>query len=205
MDGSPTEADYTNGLLRGIEKPVIVRINPAMSSPRLFAQQGILLCKLLHEASFAQVLMSMIINSRTMDRPVLRRIEVPCGLRVRFLKQLRAMNIHRASLFPGLDGLGFSLKLDLELRDMAPEGDSMATKLTQRIPSMEDTGWALGEVYEYYKPLEELRKRLATLPPDSPARLDLLPEIAVAAEVLKAKLASLIAAIEAAEDEMPDD
>jgi hypothetical protein len=43
------------------------------------------------------------------------------------------------------------------------------------------------------------------LPPDSPARLDLLPEIAVAAEVLKAKLASLIAAIDAAEDEMPDD
>jgi hypothetical protein len=81
----------------------------------------------------------------------------------------------------------------------------MATKLTERIPSLEDTDWALGEVHEYYKPLEELRKRLASLPPDSPARLDLLPEIAVAAEVLKAKLASLIAAIEAAEDEMPDE
>jgi hypothetical protein len=81
----------------------------------------------------------------------------------------------------------------------------MATKPTERIPSLEDTDWALGEVLEYYKPLEELRKRLANLPPDSPARLDLLPEIAVAAEVLKAKLASLIAAIEAAEDEMPDE
>jgi hypothetical protein len=81
----------------------------------------------------------------------------------------------------------------------------MATKLTERIPSLEDTDWALGEVHEYYKPLEELRTRLANLPPDSPARLDLLPEIAVAAEVLKAKLASLIAAIDAAEDEMPDE
>jgi hypothetical protein len=81
----------------------------------------------------------------------------------------------------------------------------MATKLTERIPSLEDTVWALGEVHEYYKPVEELRKRLASLPPDSPARLDLLPEIAVAAEVLKAKLASLIAAIEAVEDEMPDE
>jgi hypothetical protein len=81
----------------------------------------------------------------------------------------------------------------------------MATKLTERIPSLEDNDWALGEVNEYYKPLEELRQRLASVPPDSPARLDLLPEIAVAAEVLKAKLASLIAAIEAAEDEMPDD
>jgi hypothetical protein len=81
----------------------------------------------------------------------------------------------------------------------------MATKLTERIPSLQDTDWALGEVHEYYEPLEELRKRLASLPPDSPARLDLLPEIAVAAEVLKAKLDSLIAAIEAAEDEMPDE
>jgi hypothetical protein len=81
----------------------------------------------------------------------------------------------------------------------------MATELTHRIPSLEDTHWALGEVYEYYNPLEELRKRLASLPPDSPARIDLLPEIAVAAEVLKAKLASLIAAVDAAEDEMPDD
>jgi hypothetical protein len=81
----------------------------------------------------------------------------------------------------------------------------MATKTTERVPSLEDTDWALGEVHEYYKPLEELRRRLVNLPPHSPARLDLLPEIAVAAEVLKAKLDSLIAAIEAAEDEMPDE
>ena len=81
----------------------------------------------------------------------------------------------------------------------------MATKLTERIPSLEDTDWTLGEVNKYYKALEELRKRLASLPPDSPARLDLLPEIAVAAEVLKAKLSSLIAAIDAAEDKMPVD
>jgi hypothetical protein len=81
----------------------------------------------------------------------------------------------------------------------------MATKLKERIPALEDTDWALGEVHEYYRPLEELRKRLASLPVDSPARLALLPEIAVAAEVLKAKLASLLAAIEAVEDNMPDD
>jgi hypothetical protein len=81
----------------------------------------------------------------------------------------------------------------------------MATKLKERIPSLEDTEWALGELYEYYKPLEGLRKRLASLPPESPARLDLLPEIAVAAEVLKAKLDSLIAAIDAVEDSLPED
>jgi len=81
----------------------------------------------------------------------------------------------------------------------------MASKVKERIPSLADSEWALDQVHEYYRPLEELRSRLASLPPDSAARLNLLPEIAVAAEVLKAKLASLIAAIDAAEDEMPDD
>jgi len=81
----------------------------------------------------------------------------------------------------------------------------MGTKLTERIPSLEDTEWTLGEVHKYYKPLQELRKRLASLPPDSPDRLDLLPEIAVAAEVLKAKLDSLIGAIDEVEDSLPDD
>ena len=81
----------------------------------------------------------------------------------------------------------------------------MATKVTERPPSLADAEWTLDEVHGYYKPLEELRKRLVSLPPDSAARLDLLPEIAVAGEVLKAKLASLIAAIDAIEDELPDD
>ncbi len=51
------------------------------------------------------------------DFPVIRKPEVRNDLRIKFLKRLRAMNIHRASLFPGLDGLGLSLKLDLELKD----------------------------------------------------------------------------------------
>ena len=75
----------------------------------------------------------------------------------------------------------------------------------EHLPSLADAEWTLHEVHKYSKELEELRKRLATLPVDSAARLELLPEIAVAAEVLKAKLESLIAAIEAVEDELPDD
>ena len=81
----------------------------------------------------------------------------------------------------------------------------MASKVKEHVPSLADSEWTLDQVHEYYKPLANLRGRLASLPPDSPARLDLLPEIAVAAEILKAKLASLIAAIDAAEDELPDD
>ena len=119
VDGSPAEvADYTNRLLRETEESVIVRINPQMSNPRLFAQQGIFLCKLYHEASFGQMLMKMMMYPQVTDRPVIRKIEVGSSLRIKFLKHLRAMNIQRASLFPGLDGLGLSLKLDLELKDM---------------------------------------------------------------------------------------
>src|SRR6266567_172308 len=118
VDVSPSgAADFTNRLLRETEESVIVRINPQMSNPRLFAQQGVFLCKLRHEASFGQILMRMMMHPEATDRPVIRKIEVGSSLRIKFLKHLRAMNIHRASLFPGLDGLGSSLKLDLELKD----------------------------------------------------------------------------------------
>ena len=117
-ESSPTEvAEETNRLLRGTEAPVILRINPSMSNPRLFAQRGLFLCKLIEQASVGQLLMSMIMYPTLTDRPVIRKLEVAGSLRIKFLKQLRAMNIHRASLFPGLDGLGMSLKLDLELKD----------------------------------------------------------------------------------------
>lgn len=115
---SPTEvAEETNRLLRGTEAPVVLRINPSMSNPRLFAQRGLFLCKLVEQASVGQLLMSMVMYPTLTDRPVIRKLEVTSSLRIKFLTQLRAMNIHRASLFPGLDGLGLSLKLDLELKD----------------------------------------------------------------------------------------
>jgi hypothetical protein len=46
----------------------------------------------------------------------LRKLVVGRDLRIKFLKNLRAMNIHRASLFTGLDGFGRSLRLDLEIK-----------------------------------------------------------------------------------------
>ena len=88
-----------------------------VSNPRLFAQQGVFLCKLFDEASFSQLLMTMMMHEELTTRPVIRRLEIGSSLRIKFLKNLRAMNIHRASLFPGLDGLAALLKLDLELKD----------------------------------------------------------------------------------------
>lgn len=112
---SETEAEYINRLLRQTEEPVIVRINPQRANDRMFAQQGVFLCKLFHQATFSVMLMSMMFH-QIPDRPVVRKLEVGRNLRIEFLKNLRAMNIHRASLFPDLDGFGMSLKLDLEIK-----------------------------------------------------------------------------------------
>jgi hypothetical protein len=116
VKSSPADAD-TNRLLRETEAPLVLRINPAMSNPRLFAQQGLFLCKLIEQASVSQLLMAMVMYPTLTDKPVIRKLDIRSDLRIKFLKRLRAMNIHRASLFPGLDGLGLSLKLDLEFKD----------------------------------------------------------------------------------------
>lgn len=115
-----TESPYVGMYFAVEEKPSLKRKrehDPHSGNPRLFAQQGVLLSKLVDEASFGQLLMTMMMHEKLTDRPVIRKLEVGSSLRIKFLKNLRVMNIHRASLFPGLDGLGSLLKLDLELKD----------------------------------------------------------------------------------------
>lgn len=114
--GPRARDECLNSLLAETDKPIIVRINPPQTDERMGAQQGLFLCKLIHEASFNQILMSMMIHPQTPERPVIRKLEVEGGQRISFLKNLRAMNINRASLFPGLDGFGQSLRLDLEIK-----------------------------------------------------------------------------------------
>ena len=121
-------AKCINRLLRQTEIPIIVQIDPLRTSERMAAQQGLLLCKLLHEATFSQILMRMMIHPDVPDQPVIRKLTINKDLRIEFLRRLREMNIHRASLFPGIDGLGKSLTLDLEIKVksaqmVAPEPD----------------------------------------------------------------------------------
>jgi hypothetical protein len=116
------KAEQINGLLAQNllgegEDAVIIKICPMNTNERMAAQQGVSLCGLFHKASFSRILMRMMIRPETPDRPVVRKLELGINYRVEFLKTLRAMNIHRASLFPGLDGFGQSLRLDLELKD----------------------------------------------------------------------------------------
>ena len=107
---------WINNLLAQSEEAVIVRVDPLMGNERMTAQQGVFLSKLLHQASFSQTLMRMMLRPETPDEPVVRKLELRAGCRKEFLKNLRAMNIHRGSLFPGLDGFARSLRLDLEIK-----------------------------------------------------------------------------------------
>jgi hypothetical protein len=121
-EDSSVRAECVNGLLGQTEKPVIIRVDPAQLNARMVAQQGFFLCKLFHQATFSIILMGMMSNPKVADEPtvpdhpVVRRLILKRELRIPFLKYLRTMNIHRASLFPGLDGFGQSLKLDLEIK-----------------------------------------------------------------------------------------
>jgi len=121
-DDFERRANYVNGFLRQTKTHVILQVNPLRLNPRMVAQQGFFLCKLYDQATFSQILMSMMTHPEKSDgpdipdHPVVRKLVLQKELRIRFLKHLRAMNIHRASLFPGLDGLGKSLRLDLEMK-----------------------------------------------------------------------------------------
>jgi hypothetical protein len=123
-------AEYVNGLLRQPETPVILQVSPLRLNARMVAQQGFFLCELCDDRynfglDFSQILKWMMMHPETSDgphipdRPVVRKLVLQRHLRIAFLKKLRVMNIHRASLFPGLDGLGKSLRLDLEMKERA--------------------------------------------------------------------------------------
>jgi len=96
---------------------VILQVDPIMGNDRLGSQQGILLSKFFPEAPFFGILMRMMIHPQLTERPVIRKLEISAAKRIEFLKHLCKMNIHRSSLFPGLDGFGRYLKLEAELKE----------------------------------------------------------------------------------------
>lgn len=114
--GAAAKAACVNKLLSQSDEAIIIKVDPLETDDRMSAQQGFFLCKLKHPVTFNQALMRMMMDPETVERPVVRKLEVDAKCRIDFLKILRRMNIHRASLFPGLDGFGHMLKLDLEIR-----------------------------------------------------------------------------------------
>lgn len=123
---------YLNGLFDQNEKPLIVGIDPPQANERMFAQQGFFLWKLFEETPFFDQILVSMMTDPILERPVIRKLEVDENLRIEFLEKLRDMNIHRASLFPGIDGFCQSLKLNLEIR--------VATRAAQVERALADAG-----------------------------------------------------------------
>jgi hypothetical protein len=89
--------------------PIIVATSPRQLNERMIAQQGELLCNLRHDVGFSSSLLGMLVRPSQVDRQVVSKVTLKRDRRLVFLKELRRMNIHEASLFPGLDGFARSL------------------------------------------------------------------------------------------------
>jgi FRG domain len=96
---SEGRARYQGRLLSQCREAVIVRIFPQEPNTRMIAQQGVLLCKLFHEAPFSVTLMRMMFH-KTPVCPVLRKLAIHISYRSEFLARLKQLNVHARSLFP---------------------------------------------------------------------------------------------------------
>ena len=122
---NPTErAAYLNKLLalRGDEEDqnkaprMVVRVEPSKTDAWMTSQRGFFLCKCWDYPSMNQLLMRMMTFPKLVSTPKIRKLEIGGDLRFEFLKQLQFANIHRGSLFPGLDGFARSLSVDLQIQ-----------------------------------------------------------------------------------------
>ncbi len=138
-DGGLQVAASPDGLAWSPLAPgVVVATRPTRMNERLAAQQGLFLCDLGDGDTFDLTLMSMIDSALSgqsgsdgtdhnsfdgaLDRvltppiphaPVCKMI-IKADDRLRFLRELHRMNIHTASLFPGVDGFTRSIRLGLQ-------------------------------------------------------------------------------------------
>jgi hypothetical protein len=112
-DGSDfyAKTEYINGLLLRNDNPhLVIPTSPKQLNERMLAQRGHLLCNLRHDVGLSTTLLGMLVRPEIVDRQVVSKIELKRDQRIEFLEELRRMNIHRASLFPGLDGFARSLE-----------------------------------------------------------------------------------------------
>ena len=87
---------------------LVVPLQPRKLNERITIQQGAFLCMGNVGSSFVQNLVHGVSADRAYDHFI--KVVFPNRIRVEALPELRRMNITRASLFPGLDGLAQSLR-----------------------------------------------------------------------------------------------
>ena len=117
-NGSDFKARYqyiNRILLEGDNPHVIVSAMPIQLHERMLTQQGQLLCTLRHDVGFSTTLLGMLIRPSLVERQVVSKVVLKRDQRITFLEELRRMNIHSASLFPGLDGFARSLAVNLDI------------------------------------------------------------------------------------------
>ncbi|MGH9455312.1 MAG: hypothetical protein ACRD2O_15230 [Terriglobia bacterium] len=81
----------------------------------------------------------------------------------------------------------------------------MSTRVVKEDTLLETVEWALAEAVEAAKSLQDGRENLRAHKRGSEAYWEALAAVAVAAEVLRAKLDTLVRATDTAEDGLPDD
>lgn len=94
----------------------VFSVEPFRMNERITYQQGLFLVPTSVQHSFYANLKKMVAGLPT-PTPYLRRVDITLSntARLECLKQLRLMNIHRATLFPGLDGFAQSLAVEAEI------------------------------------------------------------------------------------------
>jgi hypothetical protein len=95
---------------------MVVRVEPRKTDSWMTSQRGLFLCKCWHVPSMNQLVMRMMIHPNLVSTPRIKKLEIGGDSRVDFLEHLNAANIHRGSLFPGLEGFARSLDLDLQIK-----------------------------------------------------------------------------------------
>jgi hypothetical protein len=117
--------EYFNGLVlnertRRNDKRIAVSPHPMRNNERMTAQQGHFLRALDYNTPVDWCLFWMIRgkeggkgNPTAADRPLRKLVVTPCE-RIAIRRELRRMNIHCASFYPGLDGFARSRQTELE-------------------------------------------------------------------------------------------
>jgi hypothetical protein len=104
--------------------PMICTVQPTRHNHRMATQQGCFLCPgdVSHINGFESNFLQQLIMGPYSDYvfpvwnpPQILRFTIPGELRELLIRELKRMNISRASLFPGLDGYATSLGLELDI------------------------------------------------------------------------------------------
>jgi hypothetical protein len=88
------------------DRDFVIPLEPRLHTERLAIQQGLFLCP----ANLERPFIANLSGSAPDAEHHIRKFVIPNALRPAFLKQLRLMNINRATLFPGLDGFAESIR-----------------------------------------------------------------------------------------------